>query len=356
MPTKTQIKHAGKVLRKQDFKSDDYDEAYAVLSAYRNEFGTALYAVNIRCRAIIDRYFLKTKRFRSSDFIIAQRLKRLESIVIKLDRFPNMGLDTMQDIGGVRVILPTQDDVDLFLEKFPGSRSKIKVNEEKCQNYILKPKEDGYRSFHYVLHVPNAKSENLPTLKIELQVRTRLQHAWATAVEVAGLSKGQSFKTGNWESDWKAFFIAVGDLFEAYEHYQIAMQDEKPFIPKDLNWDVLNQSPHFVEQLKAMQRAIKHHTSQPKKSRKKNRILIIYFKGSTSRILDIPEGGLLYDDVDAGYFDYLEKEFQKNKNGHLLRFNVDDVKKLSKAYPNYFMDTTVFVEALEDAKKSLSLF
>jgi ppGpp synthetase/RelA/SpoT-type nucleotidyltranferase len=347
MLTKTQIKNAGKVLRKQDFKSDEYDEAYSVLSAYRMEFGTALFTVNMRCRNIIKKCFLDTKRFRSSDFIIAQRLKRLESIVMKLDRFPSMGLDTMQDIGGVRVILPTQDDVNLFLEKFPGSRSKIKVNEEKCQNYILKPKEDGYRSFHYVLYVPNAKSENLPILKIELQVRTHLQHAWATAVEVAGLAKRQSFKTGDWEADWKNFFIAVGDLFEQYENYN---KNELNYEAKPLNWDLLNQSLQFTEQLKAMRQAIKTHTRQQNRFSKmaRNRILILDFS-SGKPILDIPE-----DLGGSNIFEHLEKGFQKDKSGHILRFNIDDVKKLSKAYPNYFMDTKVFVQKLEAAKKALS--
>ena len=45
------------------------------------------------------------------DLIVAERLKRLDSIINKLKREPSMSLWAMQDLGGCRFIVPTIKEV-----------------------------------------------------------------------------------------------------------------------------------------------------------------------------------------------------------------------------------------------------
>jgi hypothetical protein len=50
-------------------------------------------------------------------------------------------------------------------------------------NYIEKPKPDGYRGVHLIIKYRSTAKREYKDQNIEVQIRSRLQHAWATAVE-----------------------------------------------------------------------------------------------------------------------------------------------------------------------------
>ncbi|WP_305461543.1 RelA/SpoT domain-containing protein [Photobacterium leiognathi] len=68
------------------------------------------------------------------------------------------------------------------------------------------PKESGYRSYHLVYGYQNKKYEKLNGLQIEMQIRTAVQHSWATAVEVVGAFTAQSLKSSQGNEKWLDFF------------------------------------------------------------------------------------------------------------------------------------------------------
>lgn len=79
---------------------------------------------------------------------VAQRLKRLPTIVSKLKRLPRIRLSQMQDIGGCRAVLRTSDQAyDLALD-FGSSRIRHKLIRYK--DYIREPQRSGYRGLHLV--------------------------------------------------------------------------------------------------------------------------------------------------------------------------------------------------------------
>ena len=55
---------------------------------------------------------------KNTNIIVAERLKRLDSIVNKLKREPIMSLWTMQDLGGCRFIVPTLEEVYDYANKY----------------------------------------------------------------------------------------------------------------------------------------------------------------------------------------------------------------------------------------------
>ena len=128
-------------------------------------------------------------------FSVSRRLKRLSSILNKLDRNPKSGLGTMQDIGGLRIVVQTMDALNnalkVILENVPN-------NFEFCKepvNYIENPKDiSGYRSIHFVYKY-HSENKDIDGMKIELQLRTKLQHSWAMAVETAELITGTALKS-----------------------------------------------------------------------------------------------------------------------------------------------------------------
>lgn len=77
--------------------------------------------------------------------IIAQRLKRLSSISVKLKRNTKMRLSQMQDLGGCRAIVRTPKQLDALIRMYGD------IAHAKARDYILSPKADGYRSAHFVV-------------------------------------------------------------------------------------------------------------------------------------------------------------------------------------------------------------
>jgi hypothetical protein len=58
-------------------------------------------------------------------------------------------------------------------------------------------------------------------LQVEIQLRSRLQHAWATAVETVGTLLRQALKASEGEQDWLRFFQLAGSAFAIVEGSQL---------------------------------------------------------------------------------------------------------------------------------------
>lgn len=109
------------------------------------------------------------------DALVSQRLKRTPSILSKLERNAGMQLARMQDIGGIRAVAKNMQKVREIKEAYKnGTKVFTLVNGGK--DYINYPKDSGYKSVHMIFKCKNGFS-------IELQIRTIVQHAWATAAE-----------------------------------------------------------------------------------------------------------------------------------------------------------------------------
>lgn len=73
--------------------------------------------------------------------IVAQRLKRTISILLKIQNHKTMRLSAMQDIGGVRAIVKNIEMVYQLFEIYKKSKSKHQLF--SLDDYILNPKKDG---------------------------------------------------------------------------------------------------------------------------------------------------------------------------------------------------------------------
>ncbi len=105
---------------------------------------------------------------------IKTRIKTPESIVKKLKRYgyessiENM-LRYINDIAGVRLICSFTSDIYRLAEMI-GNQSDLKVLAIK--DYIKKPKESGYKSYHMLVSVPIFLSDSVVDTKVEIQIRT----------------------------------------------------------------------------------------------------------------------------------------------------------------------------------------
>jgi len=142
--------------------------------------------------------------------IIAQRLKRFISVMNKLEREPTMKLSQMQDLGGCRAIFSSVDSVARVANLYRQSLSDTETG-LKCYDYIKNPKPDGYRGIHivgrYCARVE--KNEVWNGQRIEIQLRSQLQHAFATAVETATTFTRSKLKFGGGAVKWRRFFALM---------------------------------------------------------------------------------------------------------------------------------------------------
>lgn len=122
--------------------------------------------------------------------LVTFRLKRTSSIIKKLARRnTNLRLGSMDDIGGCRLIVENIDQVYFAAKKISEC---LEVKEPRgIKDYIALPQESGYRSLHVIAVVPG---ESLSS-RVEIQIRTRIQHSWATGVEAAGAIYGEDYKS-----------------------------------------------------------------------------------------------------------------------------------------------------------------
>ena len=113
---------------------------------------------------------------------VKMRVKTSESIVRKLRRKGyEATVQNMQkyvsDIAGVRIICSFTSDIYRIAEMI-RNQSDLKILETK--DYILNPKESGYKSYHMIVTVPIFLSDSVYDTKVELQIRTVAMDFWAS--------------------------------------------------------------------------------------------------------------------------------------------------------------------------------
>ena len=165
---------------------EDLVQTYVVVNNWRachaRPLGT--FAVTLKNRA------LKIHK----ESLVAQRIKRLDSITRKLEIQSTMHLSQMQDIAGCRAIMPTIAHVRR-LEKRYGETKDFSHEFKSCKDYIAEPKASGYRGIHLIYRFKLRDPSPYQGQQVEIQLRSKLQHVWATAVEAAGTFTNQALKS-----------------------------------------------------------------------------------------------------------------------------------------------------------------
>ncbi|HEA3249401.1 RelA/SpoT domain-containing protein [Pasteurella multocida] len=346
VPSRKAVTKAGKILVQRHIKNtislSEWLDAYDTFSKWR-----ALHTYPIQT-------FLSNARRKVRSLglekraTIARRLKRAPSILAKLQRFPTMELGRMQDIGGLRIILPTMSDLEkLHRDYVQSATRKTKHFQHSigtAKDYIKNPKDDGYRSLHQVFKYCNKRHPELNGLSIELQIRTQLQHSWATAVETLGLLLNSSFKTGRGEEKYKQFFRLCSVAF-AYKEKTAIHPDFQKYSEQDIHQQLksITQETQVLSRLKGMNIASRH-IEHPKNKNAEYYLIKLDLDKHMLAITPYTKNQII--EAETAY-SALEKEVEKGNNWEVVLVSLSDVKDIKKAYPNYFLDTTRFVREIE---------
>jgi putative GTP pyrophosphokinase len=341
--SKKQITKAGEILKDKQNKTDEEilwaEDALtfwrtihsSVITEFHNDLKSKVNEVNDQA-------------------IVVQRIKRSHSIISKLNRMDGMQLARMQDIAGVRVILKDLSEVYKLVEKIRDSEFQHEFKNSK--DYIQEPKESGYRGIHLIYKYNNPSKPDANGLFIELQLRTKLQHTWATAVETMSTFLGMHLKFNEGQQKWLKYFALTSSAFTFVE--------KTPPVPKyeklteietlknaiyDYNYNKINES------LSAYSVAAEFICKQVDVSNKYHLVTLDIEK----RLVQIHSYGENQIDIANYAYTELERKSKEDGNKQSVLVSTESIHELQDGFPNYFLDIREFLSQMEIIKKRLKI-
>ena len=273
--------------------------------------------------------------------LVAQRLKRLASVEAKLRRFPTMKVSRMQDLGGCRAVLPSVRAVGELVELYRTGREEHDLVKES--DYIDQPKSNGYRSLHRVYRYRSQASGNADWDGhcIEVQIRSRLQHGWATAVETVDALTGTQLKTsGPANGDWDRFFTLMGSV--------LAIEEECPPVP-----GTPVALSELRDEVRGLVRALDVEGSLFGLGLAIQQVPLVEDAAWFLMMVDAAARRVFVQTYDAERFPAaqaaylrLEEEHEGKPGFQACLLSTDSARVLRQAYPNYFLDVSAFAESL----------
>jgi len=344
--TRSQVDRTGEILANPAGISDDVlNESLNIVNNWRTAHNYPLHAITMTLR-------VRAKRVDQTR-LIAQRIKRLRSTEAKLRRFAGMQLSRMHDIGGCRAVVQSVSHVDSLVSVYEKARAKNPGRGHeflKKYDYIKSPKKDGYRSIHlvYKYRTTSRRHRAWNGLRIEIQIRSRLQHIWATAVETVDAFTGQALKSNIGEESWKRFFALMGSM--------IALKESKPTIPgtPSVEAEIKNDLKALYEQermeatLWGMSTAVEIIVAGKLGKAK----LFLLDLNTREKKLSI-RGYQEHEQPNALTESLkLEKKHRDNPEVQVVLVSVGSAQALKRAYPNYYLDLSSFMAQVNEAIKA----
>ncbi len=256
-----------------------------------------------------------------------------------------MQLSQMHDLGGCRAIVSDVNQVHELVKSWEDSRTNAELT--KTYDYIANPRKSGYRDVHLVYRYrsDNPKTEVYNGLRIELQLRSALQHAWATAVEVAGTFTGQALKSGHGSEDWLEFFRLMGaEIAQTEECPPVEGTPKDPHVLREALRDLASNLR--VDDLLSGWMTSMQAIRQVATKDAHYYVLSLDTAARTLNMAAFPKASGIAAEAERSR---LEKESETHPGLDVVLVSADKIEELSKAFPNYNLDTTAFIAELRAA-------
>lgn len=320
---------------------EEWTHAFDILSQWRTRHN---YPINTFQATLRD----KLRALNIENALVAQRLKRAPSILNKLARFDKMMLSRMQDIGGLRAVVPNMTALRKLHQSYTQAPARFRHKILPAKDYIQTPKDDGYRSLHQVFRYNNPRASQYDGLFVELQIRTRVQHAWATAVETMGTFLNQGLKVGAGSPEYRHYLKLCSAIFANLEKCEPVpgLNDPLPTLVEQLR-DQESQL-QIIPKLQGFSVAAQN-IDVSGHGNAAYHLVILSIDERKVRVR--PFAMSQFDEANEAYTE-AEKRVQNGENLEVVLVSAGPIKKLKKAFPNYFLDTASFVGTVQKIIKA----
>jgi ppGpp synthetase/RelA/SpoT-type nucleotidyltranferase len=323
MISKNRVRKAGDICAgKAPATDQEIKEAHAVVNAWRN-----LHQEPLSC--LINDVAPITSEYKNA--ILAGRLKKYSTIVNKLGRDNQTHkLNTMYDIAGCRIVvdgMKEQAEICKLLQNI----SSLDKDFSAKHSYVNTPRSSGYRAEHLIFKYIH--SENNMALRAELQIRTRLQHQWSTAVELYDFAKDTNLKFNECEDmRVRNFFRTASRVIQAIEENTPECADAS-FLDKDTARTILTTLESANESVWLTPLAQKK-TDDP-----------FYLLDFAKDVQTLQIEAMSSSNALQAYFNKETSPYSDLHDVVLVCCNSFDTLKL--AYPNYFGDMSDFIHLVK---------
>lgn len=253
--SRKQATAAGKMLKELSGQqnSEEYGKQILILDSWRHQHEEPAQIFFKKLVGIINKY---------PDSMATYRLKRKESILKKLYRSNgNFELGAMDDIAGCRVIVNSVSEVYEVYNEILNLKRAEEIDIKKTKDYIKNPEESGYRSLHIIVKQTLTQEDIDRQYRIELQIRTKLQHYWSTAVEAMSEIDNVEYKDPTLISKGNIriqsclqFFKVISKLFDCCENNDDARSKSKEKFVNSVRTN--DNFKEIIEDLKAARNSV----------------------------------------------------------------------------------------------------
>lgn len=318
--SKRQVDKIGKILRDAQPDAPEYENALAQLNDWRELHMGIMNKYYTKCNEIAE-------QTTGSDTIVAARLKRMPTILDKIDRLPTMHLSQLQDVAGVRIIVKDIPELEKMSIKLESLGPKY------MKDYIAEPKRTGYRGQHYVYADGG--------MLVEVQLRTYFQHLWATTIETIDFFRGTTMKTRpNEKNPWQDFFELDSSIYALIEN-KLPLPQHQDLSLKQIVTKLreVSDSENIFEQILAYSNTkILNEDEIPNGTF----YVILDTDVAARRTVCLYYGETEYSKAADDY-----EKMEKENQGNIVLISIQDLKKVKNAYPNYFLNLQDFVKYIK---------
>lgn len=374
--SRKQANAAGEVLKelRDQQNSEEYGKQISILNAWRHQHEEPAQIFFKKLVGIINKY---------PDAMATYRLKREESILKKLYRSNgNFELGAIDDIAGCRAIVNSVSEVYKVYDEILNLKEAGEIDIKKTKDYIKNPEESGYRSLHVIVKQTLNQEKIDRQYRIELQIRTKLQHYWSTAVEAMSEIDNVEYKDPTLISEGNTriqsclqFFKVISKLFAYNESNDDTCSESKKKLANSVRTN--NDFKGIIEDLKAARNSVtinmqKNSTQGGEGlyllelSRETQELTIhsytmdcvekaiTNYNSKENSIINCEDNKIQYAEIDNSS---VNKNLTVNKSGaqtsDITDFNsvliyAQNEKQLNDTYPNYLYNIEKFIEKVEE--------
>lgn len=303
---------------------------------------------------LLKNHLVRTSTKVSGKTNVARRLKRLATIVNKLERPTLDGNDAnsikltrMQDIAGCRAIVKDLKKLKSLQVKLENSKSVHKIIRTK---EYLEPKDSGYGGIHLVYSCYEGLDgeHEWKKAKVEVQLRTELQHAWATSLEIIDTLEQINLKTSHdGHAEWREFFSIAGNLV-AHKETACIIEDKiklnnfrKRLLELSTKLDVITKIARYTI---AINFATDNKT--PKFNTRSQGMFLVKMYHPENGKVKVSLEFFRMKETDIALSHLNEADLDESIAVSIL-VSASDVRALKQAYPNYFGSTKQFINFVE---------
>lgn len=305
---------------------------------------------------LLKNHLARTAKKISPDVIVARRLKRLPTIIDKLERPTLDGSSAneikftrMQDIAGCRAIVRSPKQLWALKKRLERSSSVHRI--VRTKDYLCEPKSSGYGGLHLIYKCYEGLDGEHPWKGslVEVQLRTAMQHAWATSLEIIDTLEGINLKTSiENHTEWRTFFELAGKLVAHKEGF--AKLEGHIYDVTLMNCTQLSVDLHVWSKLSKYELAITLSTDSdivPAHRLNSNGLFLIRITNEAflNKTYEV-DMKFFSNDESSIALELLNESELDDKYLVAVLVSAEGVRALKQAYPNYFGATDLFRDFL----------